>query len=315
MTTTIQKAVEVYLKERRHLGFELRIAGGELMRFAQFADALGHSGPLTLDLQLDWAREGVTARITSARRLETVRPFAAYYRQFEPETVVPDRATFGPGHRRLMPHIYSDKEICDLLEEAGRLSPRGGLRPTTYRTLFGLIAATGLRISEALHLRRSDVDLSLSTLTVRKTKFSKSRRLYLHPSTVRALEDYVSARSQAVGRDFDRPFFISPAGSELPSRTVHEVFAGMRTRLGLVARGGHPEPRIHDLRHTFAVRRVQRWHQSDVSIEHGTLLLRTYLGHVKIADTYWYLTAVPELLEIVGETFERFALGEGVNDA
>lgn len=315
MTTTIQNAAEVYLKERRRLGFELCIAGRELMRFARFADTRGHSGPLTLDLQLDWARHGVTARITSARRLETIRPFAAYYRQFEPETIVPDLATFGPAHRRLTPHIYTDKEICDLLQEAGRLSPHGGLRPVTYRTLLGLIAAAGLRISEALRLRRNDIDLSKPALTVRQTKFKKSRLLYLHPSTVAALEDYLGVRDRAVGRVPTMPFFVSPTGSQLPSRTVHEVFAGLRTRLGIVARGGHANPRIHDLRHTFAVRRVQGWHQSDVSIEHGTFLLSTYLGHAKISDTYWYLTAVPELLEIVGETFERFALGQGVSDA
>jgi len=312
----IQIAVERYLKERHSLGFELRISGAQLMQFARYADARGHCGPLTLDLQLDWARDRGTAHITWARRLEIVRPFAKYYRQFEPSTAVPGPSTFGRAHRRLTPHIYTEREICDLLEEAGRLCPHQGLRPATYRTLFGLIAATGLRLSEALQLRSADVDLRIGALTVRRTKFKKSRLLPIHPSTVEALEQYRCVRDRAVSRDPRLPFFVSCAGSRLPSSTVHEVFTQLRTRLGWVARGGHPHPRIHDLRHTFAVRRVQLWHQSDVLPDHGTPLLSTYLGHAKVSDTYWYLTAVPELLAVIGTKFERFALGaEEVKDA
>jgi integrase len=316
-STSIQSAVQRYLDERRRLGFELRIAGGQLMRFARYADARGHRGPLTLELQLDWAREPVrkTTPITWARRLEILRPFAAYYRQFEPQTAVPDATTFGRGHRRLAPHIYTEQEIIDLLDEAGRLGPAGGLRPATYQALFGLIASTGLRLSEALHLRESDVDLRRGTLTVRQTKFNKSRRLPLHPSTVRALHGYRRVRDRAVGRDSDGPFFVSPGGRALPSRTVHGVFAQLRQRLRWVARGGHPRPRIHDLRHAFAVRRVQLWHQSDVRLDDAMLLLCTYLGHAKISDTYWYLTGVPELMAVVGTKFERFALGREVEHA
>jgi len=315
MNNSIQLAVATYLEERRRLGFELRIAGVQLRNFARYADDRGHSGPLTLDVQLDWARDRGSKPITWARRLEIVRPFARYYRQFEEQTAVPDVNIFGPGHRRLVPHIYTEREICDLLDEAGRLHPYQGLRPATYRTLFGLIAATGLRISEALQLRRVDVDIRAATLTIVQTKFKKSRLLPLHPSTVQALEEYLRVRDRRVGRDGELPFFVSCRGTWLPSRTVHDVFARLRTALGWVARGGHPHPRIHDLRHTFAVRRVQLWHQNDVSFEHGGLLLSTYLGHAKISDTYWYLTGVPELIEVVGAKFERFAIDGGLNDA
>lgn len=308
---SIRIAVERYLEERRRLGFELRIAGAQLMRFARYADTRGHTGPLTLDLQLDWARgDGKEARqMTWARRLEIVRPFARYYRQFEPHTAVPDLTTFGHRHRRLAPHIYTEREICDLLAEAGRLRPVAGLRPATYRTLFGLIATAGLRLSEALQLRDADVDLCSGAVTVRQTKFRKSRRLPIHPSTVEALGEYRRSRDRAVIRDPEMPFFVSREGVQLPSRTVHSVFTRLRTRLGWVARGGHPHPRIHDLRHTFAVRRTQLWHQSGGPIDDGMFLLSTYLGHAKVSDTYWYLTGVPELLTIVGAKFERFALG------
>ena len=310
-STTIQNVVQRYLDERRQLGFDLRIAGRQLMRFARYADARGHQGPLTLDIQLDWAREHVvrTGTVTWARRLEVVRPFAAYYRQFEPSSVVPDLRIFGPGHRRLAPHIYTDQEVCDLLDESERLIPQASLRPATYKALFGLIAATGLRLSEALQLRDADVDLHGASLTVRQTKFNKSRCLPMHPSVVQALCAYRGKRDRAVGCSPEMAFFVSVHGRALPSSTVHRVFSGLRERLGLKPRGEHSHVRIHDLRHTMAVRRVQQWHQDGVTMDHGMFWLCTYLGHAKISDTYWYLTGAPELMAVVGEKFQDFVQG------
>jgi integrase/recombinase XerC len=309
--TSMQTAVQRYLDERRRLGFDLRLAGGSLMRFARYADARRHRGPLTLALQIGWAQEHVrrTSPITWARRLEVVRPFAAYYQQFEPETVVPDLYTFGRGHRRLTPHIYSEKEIVDLIGAAGGLNPSGGLRPATYQALFGLIAAAGLRLSEALQIKDKDVDLRAGALTIRQTKFHKSRCLPLHPTVAEVLRTYRFKRDRAIGDKSEGSFFVSPAGDALPKRTVNHVFERLREHLGWVARGGHPNPRIQDLRHTFAVRCVQKWHESGSSIEHGLFFLCTYLGHAKISDTYWYLTGTPDLMGVVGETFERFVKG------
>jgi integrase len=176
--------------------------------------------------------------------------------------------------------------------------------------LLGLIAATGLRLSEALHLRDIDVDLRTGNLTVRQTKFNKSRCLSIHPSVVQVLGDYRRRRDRVIGLRTDLAFFVSPQGRPLPSPTVHGVFAGLRERLGLKPRGEHGHVRIHDLRHTMAVRRVQRWHQDGVTMDHGMFWLCTYLGHAKISDTYWYLTGVPELMALVGAKFERFAQGE-----
>jgi integrase len=311
MSTRLQRSVQTYLDERRQLGFDL--AGGTLMRFARYADARNHRGPLTLDLQLDWAREHVhrTGPVTWARRLEIVRPFAAYYQQFEPDSAIPDPHTFGPGHRRLAPHIYTPTEIGDLLEAAGHLTPIGGLRPATYQSMFGLIASTGLRLSEALHLKVDDLNLRDGILTVRQTKFNKSRRLPMHPSTVEALQRYGALRDHAVSRKPNMSFFVSTTGDELSKRTVHKVFERLRKQLAwTTARGGHARPRIHDLRHTFAVRRVQLWHESNVTIDHGMFWLCTYLGHAKISDTYWYLTGVPELMSVIGAQFEGFVLNQ-----
>jgi len=286
--TTIQNAVQRYLDERRQLGFDLNISGEQLMCFARYADALGHRGPLTFEIQVAWARALTGSRAgpgASARRIQTLRPFVAYYRQFEPSSVVLDPRTFGPRPRRPAPHIYTDQEVCDLLDEAGRLNPREGLRPATYRTLFGLIAATGLRLSEALHLRDIDVDLRRENLTVIQTKFNKSRCLPIHPSVVQELVAYRRCRDHAIVRRPDIPFFVSAQGQALPSPTVHGVFGGLRARLGLKPRGEHSHARIHDLRHTMAVRRVQLWHQDDVPMDHGMFWLCAYLGHAKISDT------------------------------
>jgi integrase len=310
-TATIQSAVQRYLDHRRQLGFNLSIAGSQLMSFARYADAQGHSGPLTIEIQLDWARMHVrrTGPGTCARRLQILRPFVADYRQFEPSSTVPDPRTFGPRPQRLAPHIYTEQEISDLLDEAGRMNPVAGLRPATYKALFGLIAATGLRLSEALHLLDTNVDLPGLSLTVRQTKFNKSRCLPIHPSVAQALGDYRRKRDHAIACRPDMTFFVSAQGGMLPSPTVHWAFARLRERLGIKPRGEHSHVRIHDLRHTMAVRRVQLWHQAGVTMDHGMFWLCTYLGHAKISDTYWYLTGTPELMALVGEKFERFAQG------
>ena len=305
----MQKLVQEYLEERRSLGFELQIAGEQLMAFARFADQRGHCGTLTEQLIVDWVR-GRARRatpITWARRLEIIRPFARYCARFESATYVPQNGTFGPGHRRLTPHIYNDQEIADLLHQAGQIHPLVGLRPATYTTLFGLIACTGLRISEALKLQCQDVDLAHGVLTVRQTKFAKSRLVPLHPTVTSALSRYLAFRQQTVPSASRACFFVTATGAGLVKRTVHCVFGKLRTQLEWIARGSHPAPRIHDLRHTFICRRVQLWHEHGVDIDNAMLALSTYVGHTKVSDTYWYLTAVPELMAVAGRSFEDFA--------
>lgn len=311
--TPMLGAIQRYLDERRGLGFKMGY-GSELLRFARYADARSHRGLLTLDLQLDWAQDGLLGRGPKAwaRRLKILRPFAKHYRQFEPESVVPDAFTFGPGHQRLAPHIYSEHEIVDLLQAAGRLKPAGGLRPVTYQTLFGLLAATGMRVSEALNLQADDVDLRNGWLVIRQTKFRKSRRLPLHASVLDALGEYQRRRDCTVPRVPGMAFFVSQAGARLIQSTVNYTFGLLRRELAWVARGGHAVPRIHDLRHTLAVRRMQRWHEDGANMDQRLFWLCTYLGHAKISDTYWYLTGTPELMERVGVKFERFAQGKEV---
>ncbi|BCL94264.1 tyrosine-type recombinase/integrase [Ralstonia pseudosolanacearum] len=306
--TSMQEAIQCYLEDRRRLGFGMTQAASDLARFARYAESQGHLWPLTEKLILGWAHQHVprASDVTAARRLEIVQPFAEYCRQFELDTEFPPRGCLGLAHRRLAPHIYTDDELVEMLNAADRLMPKWPLRPQAHRALFGLISAAGLRPSEALNLVLSDVDLHAGALVVRNTKFNKSRCLPLHASTVRELGLYRQERDRHYGIDPGSPFFVSKGGEHLQLNTLDHVFRALGKRLGWRARGDYPYPRLYDLRHTFAVRRVQRWRESGQSIDHATFWLCTYLGHARISHTYWYLSGIPELMNIIGDRFESF---------
>lgn len=311
---TLQARIDQYLAERRQLGFELHAMGLDLARFARYVAKVGHRGTLTVDLMADWARQakgGQGDRATSARQLQGLRPFTSWLRQFEPATEVPVEAVFGRVPGRMAPHVYREQEIVELLAAARQIGPQGGLRATVMETLFGLMACTGLRISEALGLQEADVDLKTGVLTIHQGKFGKSRLVPLHPSTVEALARYRTQRSRHVLVAPDGPFFVATRGKLLGKpmgdRQAHRVFDQLRKQLGWVDRGSHGRPRVHDLRHSFAVRRLVLWHENGEDISQRMLALSTYLGHVKVSNTYWYLTGVPELMGLVGQRFERFA--------
>ena len=319
---TLQARVQDYLAERRRLGFQLKHPERPLMDFARYVDSLGCAGPLTLDVMIDWARldkQGHHNYETWARRFKLLRPFIRYLQQFEPATPMPDESVFGPLPGWQMPHIYRDQEIIDLLAAAHRLGDDGNLRAATYETLFGLLASTGLRVSEAVHLLDTDVDLAQGMLTIRQTKFNKSRQLPLHPSVTAALLRYRTLRRQQVQEHADLPFFVGTRGQRLgkplSSRQVDRVFTTLRKQLGWINRGAHDAPRVHDLRHTFAVRRVLLWQAQGTDIDQAMLALSTYMGHAKISHTYWYLTAVPELMNVAASKFEQFAQPKEVDYA
>jgi integrase len=182
------KLVEDYLACRRKLGFALKIEGQELLRFAKFADQIDHRGPITTELAIRWAKLPKKADpIYWARRLDIVRRFAKHRALFDLCTEIPPEGILGPSYRRMPPYIYSNEEIADLILAASKLGPAKGLRPHTYVTLFGLLASTGLRISEALRLTRNDVDWKVGVLMVKASKFKKSRLVPLHHTTTEAL--------------------------------------------------------------------------------------------------------------------------------
>jgi integrase len=308
---TMVALVEEYLDLRRNLGFALRIEGQQLLSFARFADSIGHRGPVTIDVVLQWATlPGKRVRQFPARRLECIRPFARYRAGLDPATDVPDRDLLGPPRRRPCHHIYTDDDVSALIAKARKLAPAQSLRPATYATLFGLLAASGLRVAEALRLPRTDADLAHGVLTIRATKFRKSRLVPLHSTTMDALRAYAEHRDHAVPQPTASTFFISMHGTSLAYSTVRTVFRRLCDSLGWANR--IPRPRIHDLRHTFACRRLQRWYEEGVDIGSRAAALATYLGHAKLSDTYWYLTGTPELLAIAAQRFETFAnMGNG----
>jgi integrase len=311
--TTMSSKVESYLAYRRGLGYQLKIEGLLLRHFAIFADAEGHRSPLTTELAVRWARQPTDCDpLYWARRLEVVRCFARHLAATEPRTEIPPRRLFGPAHRRTQPHIYTVAEVSALMAAADRLGPTGGVRPRTYQTLIGLLVATGLRISEALRLTRGDADLADGVLTIRETKFGKSRLVPLHPTTTAALVAYARDRDRLVPRPRCDHFFLSDRGEGLPYSTVRTVFRKLCDCLGIIGVGRRP--RLHDLRHTFACRRVEEWYDAGVDLAHAVSALSVYLGHAKVTDTYWYLTATPDLMARAAARFETFArpTGEGV---
>lgn len=308
MGTTMVRRVEAYLAARRGLGFQLRIEGGELLRFARYADGSGHSGSITTEIALQWAQSTDKATpLYRARRLEVVRCFAKYQAAIEPDTEIPPAKLLGPAHRRTSPHIYSEAQIRGLLRLAGSLPSPKGLRARTYASLIGLLASAGLRISEALHLCREDADLEAGVLTIRETKFHKSRLVPLHASATEALRIYRETRDRIQPRLVGTAFFVSEAGRALAYSTVRIVFRHLVDKVVRDRPPGVRRPRLHDLRHSFACRCLLRWLRGGIDVHERIAVLSTYLGHAKVSDTYWYLTGVPELMAITASRFERFA--------
>lgn len=301
--------VEEYLAVRRGLGFALETPAWLLRDFARYADAVGHQGPLTTELAVRWALCSRSSDPAQAvRRLSAVRQFARYRALLDPATEVPPPGLLGRLPRRKQPHIYSDAELAALLYQASLLRPRRGLRPRTYVAFFSLLACTGLRLSEACRLVSEDVDLDAGVLTVREGKFRKARLVPLHPSTTEALARYAADRDACC--EGSGCFFRTERTPALRKEAVEKTFGRVRQRLGWTAQGRARQPRIHDLRHSFAVRRLLRWYEEGADLERKLLALSTYLGHAKVSDTYWYLTGVPELMAIAAHRFERFAQDE-----
>jgi len=299
--------VEEYLKYKRKLGYQFSSEGKELFLFARYADKIGNKGHLTTELVVQWAKLPEKADpVYWARRYNIVRRFAKHRFLFDSHIEIPPKDLLGSSKRRLPPHIYSDKEISALLMEASKLTPAGGLRPRTYVTLFGLLVSTGLRISEALKLSEGDVDLKTGVLIIRETKFRKSRLVPVHPTTMRALRCYDKFRNfYHQGMKYEG-FFLSENGVSLNYRQVLYIFMKLRRGLGWTNTDKR-SPRIHDFRHTFTVRRLLKWYEEDTNLDQKILALSTYLGHAQVSDTYWYLSAAPELLAVVSKRFENFA--------
>jgi integrase len=290
--SVLHRAVEDYLTIRRALGFKLEREGSLLPQFVRFVEESG-SAIVTEELALQWAMLPQEASACWwTHRLDMVRPFAAYLHGLDPRHEVPSRDLLKVRGPRAQPHLYNDVEILALLEACKRLN--GQLMQSTYATLLGLLYVTGMRVGEAIALARADLDPASQVLTIRHSKFDKSRELVLHESTVQALMQYAELRDSVVPRPRDPTFFISRRGTALHYKNVHFYFSHLREWTGLDA--CDPVPRIHDLRHSFAITTLIRWYEEGLDVQARLPKLSTYLGHVSPSNTYWYLSAVPELL-------------------
>ncbi len=306
---TMTELAQDYLKFKRNCGYQMRGEGTELLLFACYADQIGYRGPITTKIVVRWAkRTKSTEPVYWARRYDVVRRFAKYRFLFDPHTEIPPKGLLGSSKRRLSPHIYSDEEITALLQAASLLKPANGLQPHTYTTLFGLLLSTGLRISEALNLSRGNIDLKTDIITVVQTKFKKSRLVPISTSTSQALQEYLTFRNVCHPEATAEKFFISEKGISLNYRQVLYVFMKLRLSLGWTGTGKRL-PRIHDFRHTFAVKRLMKWVDEGKKLDQMIFALSVYLGHAQVTDTYWYISAVPALLTAVSNKFENFTGG------
>jgi len=298
----LRKILDSYLATRHAMGYKLKHVGRRLLDFVAFLETAG-SDFITTKLALQWAMQPAEAKPKWwATRLSLVRQFAKHAHAFDPRTEIPSCELISYPHQRLEPYVYSQDDIQKLLDVAR--APSGSMTAITYVTFLSLLAVTGMRVSEAINLDRCDVGGDEGVLTVRLTKFGKSRELPLHPSTVNALEVYARTRDRLLPLQRSSNFFLSEAGTRLIYQNVHFKFHRLIDRAGLADRRPH-RPRIHDLRHTFAIRTLINWYRAGVEVEPRLPVLSTYMGHVSPTSTYWYLTAVPELLALVSERAER----------
>ncbi len=305
---TLRQALHEYLQLRRSLGFKLQDAGLQLPRFVHFMEQR-QAEHITARLALEWARQSATVQPAEwARRLGFVRGFARYRSATDAATEIPAAGLLPHRSTRARPYLYSEREIGQLLAAALRLPtawPRTPLRPHLYHCLFGLLSVTGLRIGEALHLRVSDVDLDQALLTIRSAKLGRERLVPLHASTCTVLATYLAQRERVFGDRACPYLFVSNRGNRLDGGDVHRTFYALSRQVGLRGPDDSFGPRLHDLRHRFAVNTLLRWYASGEDAARRLPVLSTYLGHVHVADTYWYLSAWPELMSQAMARLER----------
>jgi integrase len=302
MTTLEQQAAD-YLQIRRALGFKLERAEKLLAQYLAYLDTTGQDR-VTVENALEWARLPAAGASGSwwAQRLSVVRCLATYLHALDPEHEIPPADVLPRRIRRAVPYLYTEQEIWALMAATDRL--RGHLRRASYRTLIGLLAVTGMRVGEAIRLDRPDLDVGAGVVTVRDSKFGKSRELPLHPTTVTALHEYLRIRDAHQHADVSDALLISAAGTRLMYCNVHTTFRQLRTDAGLTARSSSCRPRVHDLRHRFAVQTLLDWYRDGVDVPPRLPLLSTYLGHTHPRHTFWYLQAAPELMAIAGQRLE-----------
>ena len=303
----ISRQIEEYIAYKKGLGYQIKIESQELRRFAKYTIDIGYKGSLTIDVAFRWATlDPGYSRWYMARRMETVKTFSAYACVFDSQAQMIPKGMFGKCHGRTVPYIYSEQEIRILMKAAENLYSPDKLRGRVIPVGIGLLWSTGMRPNEACDLMNDDVDLKRGSITIRETKFRKSRILPIHETTVAQLKSYVQFRDET-RKDFSEPYFLITTGGQRLALQNFQ-YAMKRLRYSLLQENQswtRRPPRLYDFRHSFACRTILGWLKEGVDVDSKMIYLSTYLGHVKIADTYWYLTGIPEIMEVVSENFEK----------
>ena len=312
--SAIRNSLLQYVAVRRALGSKFYEPA---LALDHFVDLLEHEGTefITTDLSLRWAMEPKHAqRATWGRRLSQVRGFAKWLNAVDIRNEIPPKRLLNARRRRNAPHIYTEQEIDRLMAQAARLRSPTGMRAMTYSTLIGLLVATGLRPSEAMGLDRSDVDLVNGILSIRESKFGKSRFVPIEESTRAALDGYSRCRDQLFSLRVSEAFLVGERGMRLNAGSARRMFVRLSRAVGLRAttkdgRDGYG-PRLQDFRHSFATGRMVEWYRAGLDVSRELPKLATYLGHVDVGLTYWYIEAVPELLQLAAKYLDKVRSGE-----
>jgi len=307
----ITRQIEEYITYKHSLGYMIKIESQELRHFAKYTRVIEYDGPITSELAVQWASlDNNFSRKYMARRLETLHTFSVYISAFDAEAQIPQNGVFGKAHMRTNPYIYTDDEVLSLMRCASDLHSPDGIRANTVSSAIGLMYATGIRVSELTSLKIADVQLEEGYIFINNSKFKKDRIVPLHPTVIVKLSEYRSLIESKVGaRNDDDYFYVTSYGHRFNSRAFEYAFKLIRP---LVFSEATKRPRLYDLRHTFACNTIKRWHETGEDVNRKLHLLSTYMGHVKPEDTYWYLSATPELLAIAARKFEDRFGGDGI---
>ncbi len=301
--TDLSLALQRYVNMRQGLGYKFQRQAQRLADFVSFMEKR-KTATITTKLAVKWATLPPDRKASWASRLMAVRGFARHVASLNPRTEVPPPGILPPV-KRAKPYVYSDAEINALLAAALALPPADGLRRWTYHCFFGLLAVTGMRLSEVIGLQRDDVDLEAGVLTVRQSKFGKSRLVPLHPTACAMLRSYSERRDAHLGSRCGPHFFAGERGARLWQPSIHRVFVQLSRQIGLRRLGDRTGPRVHDFRHRFAIRTLIDWYREGTDVEKKLPALSTYLGHTWVRDTYWYLSACPELMQEAAKRLDR----------
>ncbi|MBZ4329707.1 tyrosine-type recombinase/integrase [Corallococcus sp. AS-1-12] len=294
-----------YVALRRRLGFQFKTQAELLIQFDRFTYARRHEGAMTAELIVAFATSGNVSEVHQSRRYQVVCNFTEYLANFEPKTPLMDPRFIRWPRQRPVPHIYTDDEVLRLLKEAKKISSRHPVRGATVHAMVGLGAATGMRISEVLRLDRHQVDLRTGVLTIVRTKFNKDRLVPVHATTLEVLRRYAELRDAHFGEVAEPAFFLNLRGRRYSRHTAQLDFWRLGRAAGLREAAGDG-PRYHDLRHTFAVRRLAGWYREGLDLMAMLPVLATYMGHAHYSDTAYYLTATAELLGLAADRFASF---------